>query len=365
MVALDGHAGDREAFDDIGVDGALRQPLDAVEFLGFAVEDVDESLADDFAFLFGVGYAFESLVEVLFGVHSYHVEAHVGGVAAQHVLELVVAQQAVVHEDAGEVFADGAVKEHGGHGGIHAAGEGEHHLVVAEFLAQLAYGAFNEGIGGPVLARAADVFHEVGEDDHSVFAVIDFGVELEAPGLLAIDAEGGVAHVGGGTYVVEAVGGVGDGVAVAHPHHGVVAYSVHQRVAVVVAYKQRFAVFACVGRFHFTAGLRGEVLRAVAYAEQGIAAAQLREVYLARLGIVDRERAAGDDDADNVPAVSRKFVEGHDFAISVELAHAPRYELCVLRTAVQYDYSFQYYEVYGLADLSPKLFRLIYEGELI
>lgn len=56
---------------------------------------------------------------------------------AEHVhnlLGFVQTQQTVIHEDAGQIFADGAVQQHGGHGRIHAAGEAEDHFIVANLL---------------------------------------------------------------------------------------------------------------------------------------------------------------------------------------------------------------------------------------
>ena len=53
----------------------------------------------------------------------------------EHVLELVLAQQARIHEDAVEVLADGPVQQHGGHRRVYAARKPEHDLVVAQFLA--------------------------------------------------------------------------------------------------------------------------------------------------------------------------------------------------------------------------------------
>jgi hypothetical protein len=50
-------------------------------------------------------------------------------------LEFVFAQDAVVDEDAGELAADGLVDEHGGDGGIDAAGETADDVARADLLA--------------------------------------------------------------------------------------------------------------------------------------------------------------------------------------------------------------------------------------
>ena len=51
-----------------------------------------------------------------------------------HLLRLVLPEHAVVHEDAGELLADGLVHEHGGNRGIHAAGKAADRLLVSHGL---------------------------------------------------------------------------------------------------------------------------------------------------------------------------------------------------------------------------------------
>ena len=336
VVALDGHAGDGQGLDDVGVDGALCQPLDALELVCLAIEDVDEALADDLALALGIGDTAQCLVEVFLGVDADYVEAQ-AGIVLHDLAEFVEAEQAVVYEDAGESVADGAVEEHGGHGGVDAAAEGEHHLVVAELCAQVGHGALYEAVGGPGAVGAADVLHEVAEQCHAVLAVVDFGVELYAPALFASDAEGGFADVGGGADALQGLGHGGDGVAVAHPDYGAFVYAVHEGVIAVDVGEGGFAIFACVGAFDGATEGAGQVLCAVADAEQGPASAQGGEVYLRRLGVVDREGRAAEDHAYHVAGVGRELVEGVNLAVGVQLAYAPRYELRVLGAEVEYD----------------------------
>ena len=52
-----------------------------------------------------------------------------------NLLALAGAQQAVVDEDAGELVADGAVDEGGGHGGVHSPAQAADDVGVAHLLA--------------------------------------------------------------------------------------------------------------------------------------------------------------------------------------------------------------------------------------
>ena len=143
VVALDGCAGDGEAFDAVGVDGSLSEPFDVFDLMGFFIKHIDEAFAYDLALAFGFGDSGEFAEEFFRGVDADHVEAETF-VVVEHVAEFVFAQHAVVYEDAGEVLADGAVEEHCGYRGVDSATEAEHHLVIAELLFELGHCRFDE-----------------------------------------------------------------------------------------------------------------------------------------------------------------------------------------------------------------------------
>ena len=63
---------------------------------------------------FGIGDAGELAEEFLRCIHADHIQSQTL-VVVEHVAELVFAQHSVVHEDAGEVAAYGAVEKHGCH----------------------------------------------------------------------------------------------------------------------------------------------------------------------------------------------------------------------------------------------------------
>ena len=81
--------------------------------MSFFVKDVDEALAYDFAFAFRLGYSGEFAEEFLGSVNADHVQPK-AFIVMKHVLELVFAEHAVIHEYTGEVLADSAVQENGG-----------------------------------------------------------------------------------------------------------------------------------------------------------------------------------------------------------------------------------------------------------
>ena len=70
-------------------------------------------------------------------------------------LGLVLAQQAVIDEHAGELVADRLMDQHGGDGGIDAAGQAADHLAFADLFADLLDRFLAERAHGPVAGAAA------------------------------------------------------------------------------------------------------------------------------------------------------------------------------------------------------------------
>ena len=103
------------------------------------------------------------------------------------------AQQAVVDEHAGQLVADGAVDERGGHAGIDAARQAQDHLLVAHLGADGLHGFLDVVAHHPVGAGAADVEHEAIQHRPALHGVRDLGVELHA-----VEAALFIGHAGDG-----------------------------------------------------------------------------------------------------------------------------------------------------------------------
>ena len=98
-----------------------------------------------------------AVAEELFGgVDVDHLGVQAAGEHVHHHLAFVRAQQAMVDEHAGELVADGAMDQRGGHGGVHAAGQAEDHFLVADLLADHGHGLGDVVAHDPVGARAGN-----------------------------------------------------------------------------------------------------------------------------------------------------------------------------------------------------------------
>ena len=100
----------RAGLDDVRVDGALGQELHrlaiGLQLLGNGEELLPELRADDAALLLGLGHAGEKLGVAVLGVDVDEVDVKLLGEDLLDLLGLVLAQQAVVDEDAGHLLAD-------------------------------------------------------------------------------------------------------------------------------------------------------------------------------------------------------------------------------------------------------------------
>ena len=73
-----------------------------------------------------------SLREPLARVHRHQVQVEALAHHGDHALELALAEQAVVHEDADQSITERLVAEHGGHRGVDAAGKAANDAAFAD-----------------------------------------------------------------------------------------------------------------------------------------------------------------------------------------------------------------------------------------
>lgn len=97
-VSLDGLGA---ALDDVGVNGALAQKLNAVQLPGLLLKDTDELRADDLPLPLRLGHAGQLVQEAVYPVHIDQVGVHLAPEDLDHLLRLPFAEQAVVDVDAG------------------------------------------------------------------------------------------------------------------------------------------------------------------------------------------------------------------------------------------------------------------------
>ncbi|MDT4821147.1 hypothetical protein FQZ97_543100 [compost metagenome] len=334
-------------FDDVGVNGALGQPLGALLLAGLVLEHFDEFTADDLALGFRIGHAGELAHELGGRVDVDDLHAHVLGEGLHNLLAFIQAQQAVVDEHAGELVADGLVDQRGGNRRIDAARQAQDHLFVADLFADARDG-FGHVVGHvPVAFAAADFVHEAGQHGLALDGVRDFGVELHGVELAVFVGHAGDRAGRRGRHDLEARGQLGDLVAVAHPdlEHAVafIRGEVGQAVEQLgVAMRADFGVaeFAVVGEADHAAQLLRHGLHAIADAQHGHAQLEHGVGHAHGAFFVGRGVAARQDDA--LQALRHLFahegvvdVARMHFGIHAGFADAAGDQLGDLRTVVE------------------------------
>ena len=280
----------------------------------------------------------------LAGVDADDLHAEVPREHVHHLVALVVAQQAVVDEHAGQLLADGLVQQRRHHRGIDAAREPEQHAALAHLGAHARDGVVDDVARRPGVGAAADVVHEALVDARALPGVRHLRMELQRVVVARLVGHGAI-----GTSPVEAMAlesrrQLLDAIAVAHPHVeqpvalGVDAVlDVAQQRAVAARPDLGVAELADAARHHAAAELRRHGLHAVADAEHRHAELEHRARRRRRARRGHRLRAAGEDHAARTEGAHRgvAHVPGMDLAVDAELAHAARDQLRVLRAEVE------------------------------
>ena len=132
VVTLDLGGLPRAALDDVAVERALHEELGVDELARLLLEAADELLADDLAFVLGLGDAGELVEKAVARVHGDERDAERAREGLDHTFGLAHAHHALIDEHAGEARADGLVHEQRGDRRIDAPREPQDGLVVAD-----------------------------------------------------------------------------------------------------------------------------------------------------------------------------------------------------------------------------------------
>ena len=250
---------------------------------------------------------------------------------------LILAHETLVNEHAGQLIANGPADKARGHGGIHAAGQTQNDLLVADTLFQSLHGVLNEGIHLPVAGAAADAVEEVFQHQVAVLAVGHLRVRLNG-----VDFLGGVFHgrhralvrPGGNR---EALGHLIDPVGVAHPHYALGGNLRKKQGILLGDGHVNFAVLGGFGGNDGTARHPGGELAAVADTENRNSQLQHRGVVVGGGHIEDAVGAAGENNAPIAPCLNLLRGNGVvllNLRIDVEIPNSSGDQLIILTAEV-------------------------------
>ena len=257
-----------------------------------------------------------------------------------HQVALVLPQQAVIDEDAGQLVADRAMDQGGCDRGVHSSGQAEDDFLIAN-LAPDRLDRFCHVIAhDPVGARGADRQHEAFQDGAALPGVGDFRMELNGIKTARLVGHAGDGATGGRRHQLESGRQFGDLVAVAHPDieqavalgSGDVGDAVQQAGVAVGPYRSGTEL-AFVMPLDLATELVGHRLHSIADAQDWNPKLEHQRRRLVGGVIVDAGMATGEDHAPQQP-VGGVFtkpriadVAGMDFAKDMGFANPARNQL--------------------------------------
>jgi hypothetical protein len=242
--------------------GAARAP-------GRRGENLDEGLADDFAFALRIGHALEAAEKEAGGVAVLQFDFEMAPENLAHDRRLARAQQAIVDKNAGQPAAEGLVQQGRRHARIHSAAQAQDDPFPAGLGLDFLHRLVGEMAHGPVPAAAADAVDEIGDDFAPARRVGHFRVKLQPVKIPGGVFNGGELRVVRGGHGLEAFGHPGQFVPVRIPDLQVVGQAGKQRGRRVLDQQRALAVFAFLAGFDLAAQKMGEQLHAVANPQDG------------------------------------------------------------------------------------------------
>uniref|UniRef100_A0A0N4ZGT3 NAD-specific glutamate dehydrogenase n=1 Tax=Parastrongyloides trichosuri TaxID=131310 RepID=A0A0N4ZGT3_PARTI len=334
VVALDdvrGAAGRGHALDHVGVEGALGQEGGAFDLGGLAVEHLDEDAADGLALGFRVRNPGQLAEEFLRRINVHQRDVVVLAEQGRDLLGLVLAHQAGVHEDTGQLIANSFMDKQCCNGRIHTAGKRADNFAFADLFADLGDLLVAIGGHGPVAGQARHAVGEVLQQLGAARGVHHLGVELHAVDLARLIGDGGEGRAFRGGDDVEAFRQGRHAVAVAHPHRLAVidGADAGEQGAFAGDDDLGAAELGVVAALDLTAQLFAHGLLTVANAQDRRAVVEDGAVYARAVGVGRRVGAARQDDGLRLHRRQglARLVERMDLAIDAGLAQAARDQL--------------------------------------
>ena len=281
-------------------------------------------------------------------MHERHVE--VAAERRDDLLRLVLAQQPVVDEDAGQLVADGLVHEQCGNRRIDAAAQCAKDPLATDLRTDAVDLLFDHCSGRPRRRSPGHAEQEVFQHLLPVWRVDHLRMELHAvePARGRLERRDRRRRRAGDDLCP--LGRRGHGVAVAHPDRLLVRQAVEQRTAA------RLPEFGCARPLDDAAELERHQLHSVADAERRDPELEHVAIHPRRIVGVHRGGPAGKDQRVRIPRphLLRADRVRHELRIHARLAHAARDQLRVLPTEIDdEDRPLLGYPVGEPRDLSP------------
>ena len=278
--------------NNVRINGALCQELNAVQILSLVKEDLPELGTNQATLHLWLGNASQKLCVALLcvNVNQRHVE-----LLAENLLNhlwLALTEHAMVNKHAGQLVANSAMDKSCDNRRVNAAGKRQNNAAIANLLANLLNLLLNDVVHGPSLLKTTDIEQEVRKHLGTAFGVINLWVELSGIQVLS-----SVFHSSDRAYVGRSGNGkalwdLRHSVAVTHPN-GLLLSGAIKNATLPCASQMSWAILALLGVSNGAAQGNRHNLLSIAETKDRKAKFQDLWVNLWRILSVNRSRAAG------------------------------------------------------------------------
>ena len=327
MVALDGcsfAAGlTSTRLNNVRVDGALCQELNAVQLLSLVKEDLPELGTNQATLHLWLGNASQKLCVALLcvNVNQRHVE-----LLAEDLLNhlwLALTEHAVVHKHAGKLIANSTVDKGCNNRRVNATRERQNNATVTDLLANLLYLLLNDVVHGPNLLKATDIEQEVRKHLGTTLGVVDLWVELSGIQVLSSVFHScdwaNIGRSGNG----KALWNLRHSIAVAHPN-GLLLSGTVKDATLPRAGQMSWAILALLGVSNGASQGNRHNLLSIAETKDRKAKLQNLGINLWRILSVNRSRAAGQNERRWIELTKLicRNITRNNLGVDVKIAHA-------------------------------------------
>ncbi len=174
------------ALYDIGIECPLRQEIDLPNLVCLFFKDGDEFVPDPAPLFFGIDDSLKTLQESVRSIHIYHIHLEILAKGPEGAFDFLPSEEAVVDENAGQLFTDCPMDDGGNHSGIDTAGKGTDDSALAYLPLDISNLLFNEILGHPGRFEVTYLKEEVPQYFLALWGVNNLGMELYPDNFLLI-----------------------------------------------------------------------------------------------------------------------------------------------------------------------------------
>ena len=286
VVTLNHLASDVQTLNTVGIDSTLCQPLGIFYLTCLGIKHFNKVTTYDLTLGFRISSTFQVGKELLAGIHTNYIQTQTF-IGIHHLGKLILAQHAMIHEDASKVLAYSTVQQGGTYTRIHTPTQTQYHSVVAQLFLQFLHSGLHKRSSAPLLPTATDIHHEVLQQLETLQRVMHLRMILHRPNPFVRVGVCRILYLFGRCYGMKAFRQLSDGITMTHPHLRILFKALEQWVRGLKLRQMGTPILTATCWLHLTSIAISHQLGSVANAQYRIFAYKLREVHFKSILVID------------------------------------------------------------------------------